>query len=82
MQIYFSQILNKEEHRQVGPKMVLIFIFKMEQELEFREKMKKKDYKIEEHMKYLNFQKQNKMIEESKQTENDEIDNNANQELL
>ena len=58
------------------------FVFKMDQEIEFRNKIKKKDYKIEEHTDYFDYQKQENMIEESKQTEHDEINKHANQELL
>ena len=51
----------------------------MEQEIEFRKEMKKKDYKIEERMDYFDYQKEQNMIEESKQTEHDGMDNHANQ---
>ena len=40
--------------------------------------MKKKDYKIEERMDDFDYQKQDNMIEELKQTENYKIDNHAN----
>ena len=51
----------------------------MEQEIEFRKEMKKIDYKIEERMDYFNYQKEENMIEESKQTEHDGMDNRTKQ---
>ena len=50
----------------------------MKQEIEFRKEMKKKDSKIEERMDCFDYQKEENMIEESKQTEHDEINNHAN----
>ena len=44
--------------------------------------MKNKYYKIEERMVYFDCDKEENMIEESKQTEHNGMENHANQELL